>query len=306
MTDTDMKTVLAGVDGSEHSADALALALELAPVLGAAPLAAWVHPYADWETARHEGRSDGLVDEIHLQMRELGVPVDKRIMTLVPERSPATGLRETAGRRDAVLITLGASRRSRLGRVLLGGTAEQLLSGSPCPVAIAPPGYAQGHRSVETIGVAFDGSAESINALAWAKALALSGGLRLRLVTVHEPLASAMPAFHGLPMVAENTAVEEWLGRRLTAAVDDARHEGLDVDGVLLQGRPAQLLERQSRELDLMVTGSRGYGPARSVLLGSVSGALVRHADGPVAVVPRGVDSMTSPAREEASWLVPS
>src|SRR3954464_8514295 len=67
MTDTGMKTVLAGVDGSEPSAHALALALALAPLLEAAPLAAWIHPYADWEAARHEGRSDDLADEIHHQ-----------------------------------------------------------------------------------------------------------------------------------------------------------------------------------------------------------------------------------------------
>jgi nucleotide-binding universal stress UspA family protein len=190
--------------------------------------------------------------------------------------------------------------------MLLGGTAERLLTGSPSPVAIAPPGYARGHRRIETIGVAFDGSAESMNALAWAKALALRADLRLRIVVVHEPLASALPAYNGLPLVAQNMAVEEWLGRRLDAAVEDARREGVDADGMLLQGRPAVALEQQSRVLDLMVTGSRGYGPIRGVLLGSVSGALARNADGPVVVVPRGFDSMSPPDREEASWLVPS
>jgi hypothetical protein len=35
------------------------------------------------------------------------------------------------------------------------------------------------------------------------------------------------------------------------------------------------------------VTGSRGYGPARRLLLGSVSGHVVREARCPVLVVPR-------------------
>ena len=37
--------------------------------------------------------------------------------------------------------------------------------------------------------------------------------------------------------------------------------------------------------------GSRGYGPLRAVLLGSVSGRLVREAACPVIVVPRGVEA---------------
>jgi hypothetical protein len=37
----------------------------------------------------------------------------------------------------------------------------------------------------------------------------------------------------------------------------------------------------------LLVLGSRGYGPVRRVLLGSVSGELVRGAACPVLVVPR-------------------
>ena len=37
-----------------------------------------------------------------------------------------------------------------------------------------------------------------------------------------------------------------------------------------------------------MVVGSRGYGPLKAVLLGGVSGQLIRSAACPVIVVPRG------------------
>ena len=37
--------------------------------------------------------------------------------------------------------------------------------------------------------------------------------------------------------------------------------------------------------------GSRGYGPHRAVLLGSVSGRLVRESASPVLVVPRGIEA---------------
>jgi nucleotide-binding universal stress UspA family protein len=288
MTSAPNNTILAGVDGSDHSADALALALTLAPVLDATVLGAWVHPYADREVASVLGRSDEIADAVHHHMRELGMPADERVIAMVPDRVPAVGLREIAERRDAALITLGASRRSLLGRVLLGGTAERLLAGAPAPVAIAPAGYAHGARGVGIIGVAFDGSVESMNALEWAKALALAARSRLRLVTVHDPPTSAMPGYQGLPMVAQDEALEAWLKRRLAAAERDARADGVDADSLFLRGDPAALLAQQAGALDLLVTGSRGHGRVSGVLLGSVSGPVARNAEGPVVVVPRG------------------
>ena len=62
----------------------------------------------------------------------------------------------------------------------------------------------------------------------------------------------------------------------------------IDVTETLLDGDPQALLARASGQLDLLVVGSRGYGPLRAVLLGSVSGALVRSAESPLVVVPRG------------------
>jgi hypothetical protein len=43
--------------------------------------------------------------------------------------------------------------------------------------------------------------------------------------------------------------------------------------------------------LDVMVVGSRGYGPLKAVLLGGVSGQVIRSAACPVIVVPRGAHS---------------
>ena len=40
-------------------------------------------------------------------------------------------------------------------------------------------------------------------------------------------------------------------------------------------------------EVDVLFCGSRGYGPARRVLLGGVSARLVKRAKRPVVVVPR-------------------
>ena len=56
----------------------------------------------------------------------------------VAGRGPASRLRRRGrGTRDGRLEHRGA-----IGRVLAGGTAERLISGAPCPVALAPGGYA--------------------------------------------------------------------------------------------------------------------------------------------------------------------
>jgi nucleotide-binding universal stress UspA family protein len=60
---------------------------------------------------------------------------------------------------------------------------------------------------------------------------------------------------------------------------------------ILLQDAPVRALAWRSHELDLLVVGSRGYGPSRAVLLGGVCGRLIRRAACPVVVVPRGVAS---------------
>jgi nucleotide-binding universal stress UspA family protein len=59
--------------------------------------------------------------------------------------------------------------------------------------------------------------------------------------------------------------------------------------GELLVGEVVdELSVVDEHDTDLLVCGSRSYGPVRRVLLGSVSAALVRQASVPVLVVPRG------------------
>jgi nucleotide-binding universal stress UspA family protein len=52
-------------------------------------------------------------------------------------------------------------------------------------------------------------------------------------------------------------------------------------------GDPREILTEDSGELDLLVCGSRGYGPVRAVMLGSVSRVLAHSARCPLLVVPR-------------------
>ena len=60
----------------------------------------------------------------------------------------------------------------------------------------------------------------------------------------------------------------------------------LHAETTLLVGDPVRVLEHEAAEdLDLLVLGSRGYGPVRRVLLGGVSDDVVRRSPCPVLVV---------------------
>ena len=65
--------------------------------------------------------------------------------------------------------------------------------------------------------------------------------------------------------------------------------KGIDLRRSVVEDRnPAEALVELSEDADLLVVGSRGRGGFSSLLLGSVSHAVVLHARCPVVVVPSG------------------
>jgi nucleotide-binding universal stress UspA family protein len=282
--------VIVGVDASERSRDALALGQALSKPDGRL-LIVYAHPFGDLASLLTEGDEERLVREgaesVARQAHEVLDGATERELRIVAGRSPAAVLQQLAIETEAGLIVVGSSERSRLGKVLAGSVAEALLSGAPAPVAVAPGGYASATRpTLDLIGCAFDGSSEARHALRCAQELAACLAARLRIIGVHQPLGFGSVSVSGsFGYESANAAMRE----ALRAELDEAGQ--LLASGaattLLLDGRPATTLIAQSGELDLLVAGSRGYGPVRRVLVGSVSRALVREASCPIVVVPR-------------------
>jgi nucleotide-binding universal stress UspA family protein len=194
------------------------------------------------------------------------------------------GIGALADQRGAELVVFGSAHHGRVGRVLLGNSAAAACEGSPSAVAIAPYGYRRRTRlSPPVVGVAYDGSMESEAALDTGAALALAAGATLRVIAV-EPAGLSHPIGHQTPVADD-------LDRLAVALAGD-----VDVETQRLRGDPAHALARESERLGLLVCGSRARGPLRRVLLGSVSGALVRTAACPLLVVPRRVLHPTADA----------
>jgi nucleotide-binding universal stress UspA family protein len=183
--------------------------------------------------------------------------------------SASRALHEYAERTAPAALVVGSSGRAAIGRVSFGSTVERLLPGAPCPIAVAPRGYSRSGEPIRTIAVAYDESPEARKALELAPLIARRDGLTMRIVTVS---ASADDA---LQRRLEEAAARLGGGLKATGEVIIASNV-VDTLADLPGGHP-----------DLLVCGSRGYGPVRQVLLGSVSARLVRDAAYPVIVVPR-------------------
>jgi nucleotide-binding universal stress UspA family protein len=77
------------------------------------------------------------------------------------------------------------------------------------------------------------------------------------------------------------------------ALVDDrlALCEGVDAEGAVVVGNPAGELILATEDLDLLVLGSRRWGPVKRLALGTTSEHVIRHTACPVLVPPRGASS---------------
>lgn len=243
--------VIVGVDGTERSIDALALADRLAAALRRPVVIAYVHPYGELASVFSEGDYERLVREVAEstfdQIREHLPSVPERRLQLVNEASPAAGLHAMAEREGAALTVIGSSNRSRIGRILVGATGARLLSGASTPVAVAPAGYAATATTLKVVGCGFDGSGESRRALAWTGALARAASARLRVLSVYErTLPASLAVGGGLATASINDVLRRRFEKEVTSAVSGLCPDS-DVSHTLRDGDAQNLLACESR-----------------------------------------------------------
>jgi nucleotide-binding universal stress UspA family protein len=298
------RTILIGYDGSEHADDALALGRLLGDTTGAKLIVAGVFPedplYGGQDPAFRQ-RDDELATAVQHAAESVGGEAEA-----MPSSSTARGLHELAVERETDLIVVGSSHRAGIGRVLAGSVAKGLLHGAPCAVSVAPAGYRDQDRALSVIGVGYDGLPEAEEALAAAIALGQEAEGTLRILMAADPPWSGPARGKGWYPAGEYAdALEEEYRARLDKALESTPSE-LRAEVRMLKGQPAAaLLHEAGKGIDLLCIGSRGYGPLRRVLLGSVSGELVESAPCPVLVTPRGAEEQQknegSPAAAEGA-----
>ena len=137
------RRVLAAVDFSEHSRKAVELALTLAPEAELTVVYALI------------SRSDVLLGQSRLfeqdagsrtqdrkaraeaALEEFTAPWGDNVRALVVEGPPSQAVGEAARRRGADLVTVASRGAGATSLVLLGGTAEEIISSAPSDVAVA-------------------------------------------------------------------------------------------------------------------------------------------------------------------------
>jgi nucleotide-binding universal stress UspA family protein len=280
-----VRTIVVGVDGPERSEDALALARRLAARTSRLLLVC-AYP-ADPVLAGDGGATyvRALQADAEATLARLGGEIGSETLAIA-DRHPAHALLKVASDVDAPLVVVGSSHAGPLRRVLPGSTGAHLLHGAPCAVAIAPARFAEhDDEPFGLVACAYDGTPEARRALELAVSVASGVGAQLRVMRVLEPLG---PVDATLAINPQSAAA----ARRLREQpLNDLRQVVAELhpmaEGVALCGDAAEELVRASFAADLMVFGSRGYGPLRGVLLGSVSQRVIRSAGCPVVVVPR-------------------
>ena len=285
------KRIVVGVDEHEGGRDAIALAKNLLAPDGEITLAHVLahdgHGYRG-PSAAYEASGWASAAELLEKVRD-----DARVKAHLRwhvSGSVRRGLHEICELIGADLLTVGSSRCGLLGRVLLGNDTQAALDGAPCAIAIAPANYSREPVAVREIGVGYNGTPESEHALELARRLAAGTGARLSAFEAVSLSTSRFEARLFRLSDAVDTLVKE-ARERLTALAGVEAHAAY--------GDAAEELALYSASLDLLVVGSRGYGPLGRMMHGSTSRKLTRMARCPLLVLPRSARVMADGAAEK-------
>jgi nucleotide-binding universal stress UspA family protein len=275
----DQRTIVVGIDGSEHSRQALKWAADeanrrhallkimFARVEEPEHLPAWYQPGSSGCSPAQAVIDDayGLVATRHPSVVATAETV---------EWPPAMVL--TTASRSAELVVVGARGQGGFEELLLGSVSDQCIQYAHCPVVVvhADPDALPLRAAEPRIVVGIDGSLGSSRALKWALEEA-----QLRSASVEVVYAWQYPPIGGFvlgPVNGYEVAAEEVVH----AATGYATHHCPDVPfSAVMRFEPAvPALLNASRQAELLVTGSKGHGGFQHALLGSVAHQCARHA----------------------------
>jgi nucleotide-binding universal stress UspA family protein len=292
-------TIVCGLDGSLASVDLARIAARLADVLDArleavhvlgarsvrASLAtAATTAGAGW-AAGGVPDDDGADSELEALAMLDGVcdaaNASAARRRIVRYGDPARRLAIIAEQCGASLVVVGTRGDARSGDALLGSVSSRLAADAPCPVLVIAPGLEPHVRPEDwrgrTLVTGFDGSPAAWGAARHAAILANRLGGGLSVISVD---AGAVRPTRDIVRLLRTAASRGSDGHRVPTALD-VRHE-------LRHGDPAWELEAVAAAITapLIAIGSRGLGPWRDALLGSVARRLLKTARRPLLILP--------------------
>jgi nucleotide-binding universal stress UspA family protein len=290
------KNVLVGVDGRPNGRDAIAFACKLIDPDGNMTLAHVHGGKLRPSRAIAPGMAREERESSHklLEAERAAADVQAQLLS-IESVSPGRGLHEQAEEHNADLLVVGSCSHGAFGRVMLGDDTRAALNGAPCAVAVAPRGYAEDPHPIDKVGVGYNASPESKVALAVAHELAAQTGASVHALEVV-----------WIPLVASTGLMPPGTGESIDVMIKEAksRMKALpDVEGYAVYGLTGEELAVFGNAVDILIVGSRDYGPMRHQVIGSTSAYLQRHARCPLLVLPRAAtpsESSTTPGELQA------
>lgn len=277
--------VVVGTDGSGESQAAVGWAAEAAVLYGV-PLHI-VHVNAWWERPR--GEFEGFAEEAERHAIKILGAAEEQVRKDHPSLEVSTQLREgdvadelLSVADDATRVVVGSRGHGGFAALMLGSASRRISERATVPVVVV---RAKSSPPRGRIVVAVDGSPAASAAADFAFAEASLRGSAVHAVSVwRDPYSSAFATPYGLHREEFAKPHRRLLDEALTPRKE--RYPDLSATGEAMPGHPVSVLSGVSADADLLVVGTRGRGPVRSALLGSVSHGVLHHAPCAVAVVP--------------------
>ncbi|MGD6740735.1 universal stress protein [Streptomyces sp. BH106] len=286
--------VLVGADGSESSLEAVSVAAREARErgLGLRIVHAFVWPHmraaglaAAAQALREQADTVVTTAVEHARAAEPdladveGEVVTGEALTVLTARS-----------KEADLVVVGSRGLGAFTGLLIGSVAVYLAAHAECPVLVV-----RGRADADgLIAVAVDSSGDARAAVEAAFGEAERRGTGLLALHVWNTWSAEGPDHHGAlsPLVSNISELRKQAGQTLTDALAPglAAHPHISVERRLLEGRVRPVLIEASKEARMIVVGARGRGGFKGLIMGSVSQALLHHADCPVLVVRGGAE----------------
>ncbi len=273
--------ILVPTDGSPEAQKALDVAIPLAIACGFT-ISLLSARQSDGDTTTRE--SD-LQAHLEALARSRCEPVGIPWMVRTPDAHPVEAILAATFADDIQFIVMTTHGHSGFHRWRLGSVADRVVHTATKPVVLVRPHEdVQVSTSLDRILVPLDGSELSTRALAHAIALARAGGASLALLrAVAGAVAALALPLDGYYLESDQTA-EAQATAELQAVADTI--DGLDVETLVMTGRPEPVIGEAAESADLIVMASHGRGGLARLALGSVADGVIRHAGRPVMIVP--------------------
>jgi len=268
--------IIVGVDGAEGGRDACALAGALVDPDADVILARVAPVPSPVAGATRAGGPGSFAAARTTFQAALGVETSPDVSAVaIDARSVADGLHQLAEEHSANLIVVGSHHRRRAGALWSANRTRATLRDAPCPVAIAPRGFADDPGLLTgVVGIAYDDTPEARDALLFGRALASETGARIQILWVVER-----------SNWTDSESREGWKAREAGRRLADLHGvTGAAVEGDAREGREA--LTRFAHHVDLLILGSHHHGLLRRLVLGDTVESLSQHTPCPLLVMP--------------------